>query len=256
MKNLKLQQTMNRILRAELEGRGVCGTEPAVQLLRDVVSSITIDRDLVLQCVEAELAKKTGNPINALLGLIGLRIVNTRDTVERLDDQLGRELAFDSPSAMERFISIDEAAMSRAVGAVVSSLEAVEAAQRSRTEQYMAELRQVHQARNSTEHESMSLRAELDSRTDSVAERAQYCLALLRQDRPQECADALSDMLEDMGIEVVWPAGAGDRAGLFMTLPASPGRHNLEKPCLLRAGKVLKKGLRFTGAESSGGAEE
>ena len=83
MNKLNMKQKAIEVAREAGRQTGLTQSADIMNHVPVLIESVEIDSEYIRQRVETELNRKTGNPINALLRLMGLRIVSTRRPVRK-----------------------------------------------------------------------------------------------------------------------------------------------------------------------------
>lgn len=241
MSQQNMRETASEIVRGALREKGVLGNTEVLQAIPDVVGSVKINEAGLRKVLERILESR--NPLNALLGVLGFRLVNTRRLGER--EGIGLEANGKSP---DRLLTLDRERLEAAVEKMAGALAAGEktsgdeiGALRERHSQLCQELEGARQ-------ETAQISREYDAARQAVAERVQYVLSLSGGEAP--VLEQLTELLSDLELEAVWPEGGAEGAdpALFTKLKAAdPDRHR-GKPCVRGGGRVLVKGVCFVDA--------
>ena len=85
MNKMEMHAQAAEAAREAIRQSGITQTTGAVNRIPDLLEAVEFDSDYMRQRVEEILNRKTGNPVNALLRLMGLRIISTRKMAETLE---------------------------------------------------------------------------------------------------------------------------------------------------------------------------
>lgn len=232
------------IVRGTLREKGMAGNTEALRVIPDAVGSVKVDEAGLQKVLEQIL--ESHNPLNALLGVLGFRLVNTR----RLGGQSGVGLEA-SGQGLERLLAVDEHQLRAAVEKMAEALAAGESASGDEIRALQAKHNQLCQDLESTRQERAQISREYDAARQAVADRVQYILSLSGPaDRDGLVAEQLAELLSDLEMEAVWPEGSADPALFSQIKMEDPERHK-GKPCIRSGGQVLAKGICFVKADAA-----
>lgn len=250
MNKLSMKQKATEIVREAVRQNALSQTAEAMGYVPELIESVEIDSEYMRKRVETELNRKTGNPLNALLRLLGLRIVSTRRAAEELG--LEEEESFtigveQSGGNMESMLKINPAKLTQASGKMALALSAVESGSREERQKSRDQYGLLFGELDRKTKECEQLSADLAGQKAAVMEHAQYMLSLLGKEDDSPIAKQLVEMLDDMGVRVYWEAEGFSDAAMFTELRCDEPGSRHKKPCLASEDAVLLKGIRFVG---------
>ena len=251
MKKQELILKAGEITKDVIRGGNVDGPADVLELVPETLSSVVVDRGYIKSCIERELNRSTANPINALLKLIGLRIVRTRAEIDGLSDAItegrGVELRQSGNGDLDSFLMLDADVLRSAIMKMADAL--------SRTERERCEEREAEREKYELAHGELTrasaraeqLTADLADIRKTVAERAQYMLGHAGQGASSPEIDQLLELLDDLDMKVYWDASQAPftESSMFSVLKVPDLTGRRPRPCVVWSGTVLAKGLKF-----------
>ncbi len=244
MSQQNVRDTAAEIVRSTLRERGMNGNAEALRAIPDAVGSVKVNEAGLRKVLERILESR--NPLNALLGVLGFRLVNTR----RLGGRGGIGLE-SSGQGLERLLSVDEPQLRAAVEKMAAALAAGESASGDEIRALRAKHNQMCRDLEGVRQELAQTSRECDAARQAVAERVQYIFSLSGpegQDSP--VAEQLTELLSDLEMEAVWP-GEDAPTALFSRIRAEDPERHRGKPCIRSGGRVLAKGICFVKADTA-----
>lgn len=240
MEKQDMRQRTDDIIRAALRDSGLTRGSQAVYPAADAAASVVVDRAQLAARITAVLEEKTSNPVNALLGLMGLRLVNRKNAALRAE-------AADSDT-LSTLLAVDEARFAAAAEAMCRAL-AREEQQHLQQEQAQREREALLFRRTEEQEQTVArLTADLEGSRLTVLQHCQYMLSLLgRNAMDAPMARELEELLADLGARAYWDAQDApftDRA-MFTELKITGAEKRRCKPCIAGEDAVLLKGVRF-----------
>ena len=249
MTKQELKQEVSDIVRSTLRKEGYYSENSDVLLsIGDVIDSIYLDRTYIMNDIRKALSEGC-NPLNAILGLFGLRIVSPERTMRVIGSALGETPPagiiveeIDSTASLKTFLRIDKDKVTEAVErmALVLRDKAVSDNRTIDSIRDQMELSQSEMERTGTELQQL--------RTDHQ-ETIRLVVAWAQRILVPDSADPISgivlSLLEDMDISVHWDTeNVGlSHTAMFTTLRRAPSYQGRNQPCLVKDGQVLLKGL-------------
>lgn len=249
MTKQELKQQITDVVRGTLRKEG-CYSESGDALLGlgEVVDSICVDRERILSHVSQAL-NEGRNPLNALLGLVGLRIVSPERTVREIGSTIGEESRGEmiveetgTAAGIDSLLLVDREKAAAAVERMALDLHEKSAAGSRTIESIRDQMDKSHSEMERTGAELQQLRADHQETLRQIAAWAQRILV---PDGGDPMTGKVMSLLEDMDISVYWDAeSAGfSPSAMFTTLRRSPSYQGRNQPCLVRDGQVLLKGV-------------
>lgn len=250
MNKLSMKQKATEITREASRQNGLSQTIDILGHLPELIESVEIDSEYLRKRVENELNRKTGNPLNALLGLMGLRIVNTHEAARELcqeEDQSFTIGFHEADNCMDSMLRINPRKLSASSAKIASALSAIESNFRSERQKSKNESIIVFGELDKKTQECAQLNADLQSQRSTIMDHSQYMLSMLGKDSDSPVAEQLEEMLEDLGVYVHWTTdgSAFSDSAMFSELKCDHPENRRMKPCLTSSDAVLMKGIRF-----------
>lgn len=250
MNKLRMKQKATDIVREAARKKGISQTGGVMGCVPELMEAVEIDSEYIRNRVETELNKKTGNPVNALLRLLGLRIVNTRKATEELglEDAHSFTIGFQDPDdPAESMLKLNEQKFTASSERIAAELSAAESSFLEERRKSKEQGSVIFGELDKKNQECAQLKADLMGQKAAVMERTQYMLSVLGRDSGSPILEQLTEMLEDIGVSVHWEAGGTpfSDSAMFTELKCeNPGSRRM-KPCLASEDAVLMKGIRF-----------
>lgn len=248
----EIRQRSNSIVHDSIRRENLVRTGAALELMPDVLGSLSVDKRYILKRIEDELRKPTIPPLNAILGIFGLRIIRTNSTISTIDDELESasdlQVADVSAGESSNLLKLNEEALAQATNAIARLLSTVED-DAKRTEEYLKEQNDALHAQVESKDAALSqLNTDLQDGLKTVAERVQYMLSLKGYGSGDAITEQLTELLTDLNMKAVWRANLQDSTSIdsmFITYKYSSIDRLREKPCIFCDGKTLVKGVIF-----------
>lgn len=254
MNKLSMKQKVTEIARDSARQCGLTQTADIMGFVPELMESVEVDLEYVRKTVEQELNKKTGNPVNVLLGLLNLRIVNTRKVTEELglEEQSFVISVDEKDSCAESMLKVNQQKLAAAANKAAAGLAAVEASFREEREKSRNESSRLFSELDKKNQECEQLNADLQGQKAAVMEHAQYMLSLLGREADSPVGAQLLEMLEDIGVYVHWKVGEAPftEAAMFTDVRCDEPAGRRMKPCLASKEAVLVKGIRFVAKDA------
>lgn len=250
MNKMQMKQKTVEIVRDAARQNEISQTAGIMNYLPEVIGAVEIDLDYIRRKVEAELNKKTGNPLNTLLGLMGLRIVNTRRAAEELGLEEDGSFTIDfheKGNNSESMLKINERKLAAASKKIAVALSVVEADIRDERKKNKEQSGVIFEELDRKTQECGQLSTDLAGQRTAVMERTQYMLSLLGRDSDSPIIGQLVEMLDDIGVDVYWEADGAQFSdnAMFTELKCENPETRHMKPCLANKDSILIKGIRF-----------
>lgn len=252
MNKLEMRRQTAEIIRKAVRQGEITQTASALSHIPDLLGAVEIDSEYMRKRIESELNKKTGNPINALLGLLGMRIVKTKNATESLgleEEDIFTVRIDKNVRGVESMLKINRQSLIRTSEKMVQELSDVEKTVREDRKKSREDSSRVFTELDKKALECSQLSADLAGQRNAVMEHAQYMLSLMGEQAAaeSEIGQQIKEMLEDIGVFVYWTADGApfSDSSMFSELKCdSLERHHM-KPCLASGDAVLIKGIRF-----------
>ena len=219
--------------------------------LGDVVDSISIDRKLILNHVRQALSEGH-NPLNAILGLVGLQIVRPEHTARKLVSTIGEESRAEviemiterngAAANIDSFLRVDKEKVTAAVERMALNLHEKSEAGSRIIDSIREQMEKSHSELERIGTELHQMHTDYQETLHQVAVWAQRILVPGGDDPMTE---KVMPLLEVMDISVYWDVGDSGfpASAMFTTLRRSPSYRGRNQPCLVKDGQILLKGL-------------
>jgi len=248
MNRQEMNQMALDIVREEKRGSGIVSTAGVMDQVASVLTAVEVDRKYMKSCVGKALSSVSGNPLNAILGLVGLKVIRKDADIKIFEgESAGNEL--------DSMLRIDEKAFRPMVARMASDLAAYEKEVDEDRADKVNRINDMVTKLDAQDQAIRQLKAEAKSQLQTVADRIQYMLCVLGPDKSDNAlAEQLSELMEDLEIRAVWDTdGASAHAeDMFIELRTADVEKHKMKPCLIRRGEVIAKGLKVCMAETEG----
>ncbi len=258
MRGEKLKTQTAEIVRQAVRQEGIVQTASALEYIPELIGSVEFDLEHFQNIVIAELNKKTGNPVNAILGLLGLRIISTKDPLKTLgleDDDA--EIVADGNCCSTRnihaMVKLNQDKFEATASKITCALAEVEKQSEERRKAGRSESSQLYMQLEKVQQSYAQLTIDHNSQRNAVLERVQYMLGLCG---PEACdtpmAHQLTELLDDLDVQVYWANQEAPfpESVMFTTLKCEDTTKRRAKPCLTNGQEVLLKGVKFVAAET------
>lgn len=251
MKKQEIRQKAAEVVRDAVRDSNLVRTAELLNQVPEMLECIELDRGHILQCVNAELRRRSSNPFNALLGVFGLRIVSTTSTMRHVADRLDmaepQRVQVMSGEADEALVRLNAERLQQSLNGMIASLAKLEKEQNQRDAEGRDRDSLLHSELDKSTREAEQLRVDLTGQRKMVADRLQYMLSLCADDPESPVAQQVAELLEDMDIQVYREGQEAPFAedAMFTVLTVGPGERRRGKPCLVYGGQILCKGLKF-----------
>lgn len=250
MKKQEIRQKAAEVVRDAVRESNLVRTAGLLDQLPGILECIELDRGHILQCVNAEL-RQTRNPINAILGLFGLRIVNTDSTMRKMAHRLeggdDPQVQLTPGDTDEALVRLNSDKFRQDLQGFIDALARLEQDQDQRDVEGKDRNSLLHSELDRRSREAEQLRVDLTGQRQMVADRLQYMLSISADDPDSPLARQAAELLEDMDIQVYREGQEGPfpQEAMFTVLAIGAGEKRKGKPCLVYNGQILCKGLKF-----------
>lgn len=224
-------------------------------LLPDLVDCVEYDQDYMRAKVSGLLRKKTVNPINALLGLLGLRIVNINDTIDGFLDGSNEYIEVDreiSEHGSRNMLTISHERIRALVEQIADILKRAEderfaqdSSNRDYTSMLVGKLNTLEKQYNQLMIDHKAMCEDVLTAAQSMLSKAAACADDLMKQQAEE-------LLEDFNARAVWSAegsGYSERA-LFNIYVYDDPAAIPAKPCIVGRDGILLKGVKYIAKEA------
>lgn len=228
-----------------------CESGDALLGIGDVIDCISIDRERIRNHIRQALSEGH-NPLNAILGLIGLRIVSPERAAQKLVSTIGEESCAEviemdaegneAAANIDSFFCVDKEKAAVAVERMALHLYQ-KAEGNSRIIDSMKE--QMEKSHSEMERIRGAFNQVHTDYRENLHQVAVWAQRILIQDSDDPMTEKVMSLLGDMDISVYWDVGdlGFSASAMFTTLRTSHDCRGRNQPCLVKDGRILLKGL-------------
>lgn len=263
MKEQDLIREAKEIAKQIIREGKVTGSTDVLESVPELLTSVVIDRAYIKACIERELNRATGNPINALLKLVGLRIVCTKKEINNLSESLTAgsevELRQTGEGNFASFLMLDGDRLRAGLTEMAEKLSNAEIERRREREAERSQYNLAHDELTRAASQAAQLTVDYADIRKTVAERVQYMLSLSGPSGDEmDMTAQLMELLDDLDMTAYWNAGDAPftEGAMFSTLKVPDLTGRRPRPCIVCGGAVLAKGLKFVAEPASQRTEE
>ena len=247
MENPNVMELTNAVVKDEIRKGRLVKSKDILTMLPELIDAVHIDETRLRNSVEQCLT--TANPLNSLLKLFGVQLINKEAILNRLHLSCGAQdsISVQMDDSYARYwFALDLEKFRAIVEKIAEKLFELETQanqtfddERSRGDSLFIKYENLLKEHN-------TLRYSAEANEKMVAERIQYILSLSIKD-PDPGNEQLIELLKDLNIEVYWDSTEApfpDEA-MFTEYVVEDATLVATKPCLVRNNAVYIKGMRF-----------
>lgn len=241
MNRQEMNQMALDILREEKRANGVIATAEALDQVAAVLDTVEVDRKYLKNCIRRALHSVSGNPLNAVLGLIGLQMIRKDADIKIFESD-------DSHSELESMLKLNEKALHSTISKIASDLANYEREVKEDSANKVNKINDLIDKMDKQEQVISQLKTDKKAQMLAVADRMQYMLCVLGPDKSDNTLEKqVYELMEDLDIKVYWDANEAplSDAVMFTELKTAEVEKHRMKPCLICKGEVIAKGVRF-----------
>lgn len=237
MGNRNIREKASELVQNFIRQVGILKEVTVFNQIPDILTSVTIDKEIIRKIVIEELENNSKNPLNVFLKLFGIRLIGRGNKYDAESDFAGVRF--------NEALRIDEEKLNIALSQIAEFLSsknnAFDKESLRLSEKYEDLRREYNRYREDVENQISAYQIQ----TKSVAMHVQYLLALRRKEAGTlaDYTDLLS-MLESMEMTAIWPEETEENllpkmfTMLKIGIPSGAG----VKPCIMLGQQVLLKG--------------
>lgn len=248
------QHTMD-VVREVIRKKEVVEMAGILYLLPDLMDCVEFDHEHLRSRVSSLLNRKTANPINALLGLLGLRIVNIDKTIEGcLDDDEGvvevGEVIVENGS--QNILTVEPKRVQKLVEQIAEALKGAEDEKNDRLTRHSEQVSSLVEKLNAMEKRYNQLLIDHEAMYKDALTTAQSILSKAKAKRDEFAEKQATELLEDFDAQAFWNvenAGYSEKE-MFNFYVFDDPTALPEKPCIVGKNGILLKGVKFIAKES------
>lgn len=237
MENINIREKASELVQNFIRQVGILKEVTVFNQIPNVLTSVTINKEIIRKIVIEELENNSKNPLNVFLKLFGIRLIGRGNKYDTESDFAGVRF--------NEALRIDEEKLNIALSQIAEFLS-------SKNSAFDKESLRLHEKYNELCREYSSYQEEVETQlgaykiqTKSVAMNVQYLLALRRKEKGVSADHAdLSDILEAMNMTAIWPEEVEKDIVFkyFNTLKVGIPEGAGIKPCIMLEQNVLIKG--------------
>lgn len=253
MKKQDLTREAAELVRKLVREGGVIGSAEVLDCVPELMSSVVMDRVYIKNSIQQVLNRTTANPINALLKLVGLRIVRTSSEADNLSGVLAAEpqveVRVSGAGNLDSFLKLNTDTFRDGLQKMADVLNRQEASRREARDADRAQYELAHGEFTRASAQASQLTSDYEDARRSVAERAQIMLGQVgpEGDGSPMIAQVL-ELLDDLSMKAYWSSADAPftESAMFTTYKVHDTSTRRPRPCIVCDGAVLAKGLKFT----------
>lgn len=242
-----MNQRASDIVREEKRSNGIVSTAGVMDRVASVLDAIEVDRKYMKACIGKALNSVSGNPLNAILGLVGLKVIRKDADIKIFEKE-------NSNNELDSMLKIDEKAFRIMVSALAADLAAYEKeVDRDRVDK-VKRINDMITKLDGQDQDIRQLKADAKAQLQAVADRIQYMLCILGTDKSDNVlAEQLGELMADLEIQAFWNADGAPfhETVMFTELRTREIEKHKMKPCLMRRGEIIAKGLKICKGEDA-----
>lgn len=209
--------------------------------LPSVVSAIDVDKENVINGIKHAIWDNSdGNPLNAILKYLGLRLVSNRDLERDSQSRAG---------ILDDALKLDKEKLTASVHQMAAKLAEHEETSSKLNADNKKLIAELHSQLDAEKGKSRRLSASYQGLRETVAVRLQYILSLMGLTPAEDLVyQQIQEMMEDMQFTAFWSAESSNlsESEMFTIMTTDDISSHKSKPCLVYRGEVVAKGVLFT----------
>jgi len=248
MNRQEMNQIALNILREEKHSNGVIATAEVLDQVASILDTVEVDRKYMKNCIRQALGSVSSNPLNAILGLIGLQMIRKDADIKIFESD-------DSRSELKSMLKLNEEALRSTVSKIASDLAAYERKIKEDSTNKVNKINDLITRMDKQEQVISQLKTDKKAQLQAVADRMQYMLCVLGPNKSDSALEEqVYELMEDLNIEVYWDAKEAPLSDtvMFTELKTAEIEKHKMKPCLICKGEVIAKGVKFCKEDAAG----
>lgn len=240
MNKQEIQTKAMDLVRSEIRTGKLSSYSDIMDYIPKIFSSIGIDKTLVANSIKRAIWESgEGNPLNAILKILGVRLVSSKNLECNTSEKTG---------TLDDALKLDETLLAKVVQQMSQALAAHENTSKCRDDSNKELINELHDKLDEECAKNRKLSANYHGLQETVAVRIQYILSLVGQSGTMDSvAQQVQELMEDMQLKAYWNAeNTGfTEAQMFTVLKTdNPSEHKV-KPCMTYKGEVIVQGVLF-----------
>lgn len=247
------QHTMD-VVREVIRQKEVMEMADILYLLPDLMDCVEFDQEYIRSRVSSLLSRKTANPINALLGLLGLRIVNINKTIEGcLDDEgvveVGDVLV---ENGSQNMLTVEHKRVRKLVEQIAEALKGAEDEKNDRITRHGDQVSSLVEKLNAMEKRYNQLLIDHEAMCKEALTTAQSMLSKAKAKKDEFAEKQAAELLEDFDAQAFWNAESAvySEKEMFNIYVFDDPAALPEKPCIVGKNGILLKGVKYIAKEA------
>ncbi len=246
MENQKVKQFTEDVVKDEIRKGNLIKSKDILAMLPELIDTIHINKDKMSDSIEKCLSFK--NPLNRLLKLFGVQLINKEKTINCLmrseTDYSDVSVKIDNSYA-EHWITLDKGEFKRVIEKISQKLYDLETQANLSYDNEKKRGDVLFDKCEKLTREYNQLKYDTETSEKLIAEKIQYMLSLGKGEASSENKQ-LVELLKDMGIEVFWDCKDSPMtdAAMFTEYEVDNEEMTGAEPCFIKDGTVYVKGIR------------
>lgn len=240
MKKQDIRTKTQDLVRDEMRSGKVARYADILGILPDVVAAIDVDKEVIANSIKQAIWDSSdSNPLNAILKILGLRLVSNRG-LER-DSQ-------EQANTLDEALQMDKEKLSNAIRQMTNKLAEYETVSNQLDADNKKLICELNSQLNSETEKSRRASASYQGLRENIALRLQYMLLLIGQSPSENPVyQQVFELMEDMQLTAFWSAEDNEysEVEMFSVMKTDDISNHKTKPCLMHRGEVVVKGVLF-----------
>lgn len=240
MNKQDIQTTALDLVREEIRSGKPVRYADVLDHLPGVLSTIDVDKEKVFEDIKHTLWESSdGNPLNAILKYLGLRLVSDRDLEREPQGKAG---------ALDDALKLDKQKLAASIHQMAMKLASHEESASRLAVGNKDVIAELHSKLDSEMEKNRRLSASYQGVQENVAARLQYTLSLMGQTPSEDPVyQQIQELMEDMQFTAFWSAENSNLSEneMFTIMTTDDIRSHRSKPCLVYRNEVVAKGVLF-----------
>lgn len=243
MDKQELKQKVTEMILDEKRKGEVLELSEVLDDASELVLSVGLDRKYIYDSAKSYLTEEGRNPVNAVLGIIGYRIVRS-DTMRRVEPDPESQ-----GGAISSAYKLNEEKCRESIEKIGAKLSEFEKKCSERDAERVDRINELIAGLEKEQQKNEQIQRDSRAMISMMADRIQYMLSIIGPEKTGSLLEKqVYEMMEDLDIEACWDAEAKKfpESMMFNRLVVENVSEYKMKPCLIRQDQILVKGCRFT----------
>jgi cell division protein FtsB len=236
MKKNELRKTVTGIVSEKTFSDSISKTRKAVECVNGMFEAIDVDKESFKNKIDC-LIDKSGNTLNAILHLFGLKMIN------------GKKLEWECEKDIDLFddiIKLDVNKFTLELENMIKILSEFERTIYQQLDENQKKIKEQFRENEKLKNDINQINSQSIIRENQILASLQQIISLeyAGNGKDSEIYNQIVEMLEDMGIKVYWDNDGKETE--FQVLNITKERQGmLVKPCFMHGNEVVLKGLKY-----------